>query len=102
MVNNKPAAHLIFAREGQSVSVFSLPASARVPAREGTVCTECVEGHMVAGFVRTDGVYCLVGYCAKKNLSLDEVGTLLEKHCDDLISGSVALGQARAGEQSLH
>src|SRR5207253_1170513 len=84
-VNGKPSAHLIYSRGGQWLSIFSIPASSCEKVREGGFGGERINDHMIAGFARTGGVYCMVGSCPKKDLQLDEIEQLLKKHQGDLI-----------------
>jgi hypothetical protein len=94
-VNGKPSAHLIYRRDGQFLSIFSIPASSCEKVRDGGFGAEKINDHMIAGFAHTGGVYCMVGSCPKKNLLLDEIQQLLERHKGDLIearpSGSIAM-----------
>jgi hypothetical protein len=84
-VNGKPSAHLVYRRNGQWLSIFSLPASSCEKVRDGGFGGEKINDHMIAGFARTGGVYCMVGSCQNKDLQLDEIKKLLEKHQGDLI-----------------
>lgn len=90
-VAGKPSAHFLFQRGTQRLSVFSLPAGAGFEVRPGAVCNACVEGHMVAGFVDQGRVYCMVGFCKTKNVTLEEVTALMNKHRSELINAVVAL-----------
>ncbi|HEV8379367.1 MAG TPA: hypothetical protein VGP99_10995 [Tepidisphaeraceae bacterium] len=94
-VNGKPSAHLIYRRNGQWLSIFSIPAASCDKVREGAIGGEKINDHMIAGFAQTGGVYCIVGSCPKKNLQLEEIQQLLKKHRGDLIAprptGSVAM-----------
>lgn len=81
-VGTQRSAHMMFAKQGLRMSVFSMPApncgsQRRIFKRE-------VDGHMVAGFTSKGRLYCLVGTCPKHKLRLDEVASLLEKHQDEL------------------
>lgn len=84
-VDGKPSAHLIYSRDGQWLSIFSIPASSCEKVHNGGFGGERINDHMIAGFARTGGVYCMVGSCPKKNLQLDEIEQLLKKHQGDLI-----------------
>ena len=63
------AAHLMFARKRQAVSVFSLPRAACPQARTGDVFESEDPDHPVAVFVRPGGVQCVVGSSPDGSLS---------------------------------
>jgi hypothetical protein len=84
-VNGHLSAHLVYRRNGQWLSIFSLPASSCEKVRLGGFGGEKINDHMIAGFAQTGGVYCIVGSCPKKDLQLDEIEQLLKKHQGDLI-----------------
>jgi hypothetical protein len=84
-VGDKSSAHLIYNRNGQWLSVFSMPASSCETVHQGVFGGEKLNDHMIAGFAQTGGVYCMVGSCPQKNLRLDEIEQLLKKHKGDLV-----------------
>ena len=84
-VDGKLSAHLVYFRNGQWLSIFSIPASSCEKVRDGGFGGERINDHMIAGFAHTGGVYCMVGSCPQKNLQLDEIERLLKKHQGDLI-----------------
>src|SRR5256885_11142541 len=51
--------------------------------RSGGIGREIINDHMVAGFAKTGGVYCMVGSCPHKTLRLEEIQQLLKKHQAD-------------------
>jgi anti-sigma factor RsiW len=85
-VNGKPSAHLVYYRNGQWLSVFSMPAASCEKVRDGAMCAEVIGDHMVAGFARTGGVYCMVATCPGKRLQLEEIRQLLKQHQGDLVA----------------
>jgi hypothetical protein len=94
-INGKNSAHLVYHRGGQRLSVFSLPASACDKVREGGSGCEVISDHVVAGFAKTGGVYCIVATCPQKKLEREEIQQLLQKHRGNLVApkreGSVAM-----------
>jgi hypothetical protein len=60
-VDRFSAAHLLFARKGQSVSLFSLPRSSCPQAHAGDVAEDPSPDHPLAVFVGSEGVQCVVG-----------------------------------------
>src|SRR5258706_541696 len=60
-VGDKQSAHLVYRRNGQWLSIFSIPASSCERVRDGGLGCQQIKDHMVAGFARTGGVYCMVG-----------------------------------------
>jgi hypothetical protein len=86
-VAKHPAAQLFFTRGNAAISVFSLPASAVPTARDGVTYDTVFNGHPIAGFVRTGGLFCIVGSSTDNSLKVDEVKTLLESHRGEIAKG---------------
>jgi hypothetical protein len=59
-VGSMKSAHLLYARSGAFLSVFSLPASSFPTLHNHENCDANVNGHPVAGFVEDDGFYAVV------------------------------------------
>src|SRR5438045_1511070 len=55
-VGDHQSAHLVYRRNGQWLSIFSIPASSCDKVREGGFGGEKINDHMVAGFAQTGGV----------------------------------------------
>ena len=73
------AAHLVFVRNGQAISMFSLPpASCRHNGRTAHECEDANPDHPAAVFVWSDGVHCVVGSSTDRTLSVDQVRAVLE------------------------
>ena len=74
------AAHLVFARAGQAISLFSLPRNCCHAARSADAreCEDPNPDHPVALFVWSDGVHCVVGSSTDRSLSVDQVRSVLE------------------------
>ncbi len=86
----RQSAHLVFSRRAARMSVFSVPIAIRSQVEEGKVYAECIDGYMVAGFVRNGMVYGMVGHCPNKNLKLSEVADLMRKHQGELVYAAAA------------
>jgi hypothetical protein len=78
-VGDLETAHLVFVRQGQAISIFSLPPHT---CREGDgrprECEDANPDHPVAVFVWSDGVHCVVGSSNDRSLSVDQVRSVLE------------------------
>jgi hypothetical protein len=85
-VNGKQSAHLIYYRNGQWLSIFSLSAASCENVRDGTMGGKVIDDHMVAGFAKTGGVYCMVATCPGKKIQLNEIEQLLKQHQGDLVA----------------
>ena len=70
--------HLVFARDKQFVSLFSLPASVLNNAHLKPV-SEMDQNHPIAAFETGNGVYCVVGSSADGSLTLQQVQFLRDK-----------------------
>jgi hypothetical protein len=79
-VGEHQAAQLFFTKGAAAVSVFSLPAGAASGAQEGWSYDKDFNGAPIAGFVKGNGLFCIVGGSADGSLTLDEVKRLLEAH----------------------
>ena len=70
-VGQVAAAHLVFARKGQAISLFSLPRASCPRTRTGDVFFDEGRDYAAAVFVRNGGVHCVVGSSADGSLSAD-------------------------------
>ena len=68
-VGQVAAAHLLFSRRGQAVSLFSLPRASCPNARTGDVFESEDPDHPVTVFVRPGGIHCVVGSSDDGSLS---------------------------------
>jgi hypothetical protein len=88
-VGGVDAAHLVFARAGQAISIFSLPPSAcRHNGRDPQETEDANPDHPTAVFVWSDGVHCVVGSSTDRSLSVDQVKAVLEHLRPTLPDGS--------------
>jgi hypothetical protein len=79
-VGDVPAAHLLFTRGGESLSVFSLPVSAVSSMVDGQVYeARTADGHTVVARAQDGAVYCLVGR-GSQDVSVDQLDDLLDEH----------------------
>jgi hypothetical protein len=85
-VNGKSSAHLVFSRGGQRLSVFSLPVSACTQKPTCRLYKENRGGHVIAGIVKDNGLYCMIAHCPKHGIDINEVCSLLERHQEDLVA----------------
>jgi hypothetical protein len=78
-------AHLLYANaQGQSFSVFELPADAVYGAPHGAKYTQLVEGHAVSGLRHGSGLYCVVGSSGAQPLTTGQVEQLRDYLCSTL------------------
>ena len=78
------AAQLFFTKGDEVVSIFSLPASAAPDAVENSTYDTVFDGAPIAGFVRSGGLFCIVGTSPDGSLTAGEVKALLERHKGEL------------------
>lgn len=97
-VGNRPAAHILYTRGGQTMSVFSVPNVPKGTCFDCGIDQEMVEDHMLAGFASKGRIYCMVGYCPKHELKLEEVASLLERHRGDVVDQAGEDGHAARTE----
>ena len=79
-VGGLETAHLVFVRDGQAISIFSLPPRT-CRESDGGQPRECEDpnpDHPVAVFVWSDGAHCVVGSSTDRSLSVDQVRAVLE------------------------
>lgn len=79
-VGETSTAHLLFKRDGQSLSIFSIPGRAVYATQDGAQYQMTVGEHQIAGFVLGTTMYCVVGKSAKGDLTLTD----MKKISDDL------------------
>jgi hypothetical protein len=70
-VGSTNTAHLLFTRDGDFVSVFSLPASSFPGSPNHTICDAAVNGRLMAGFVEAGGFHCVVASSGRGAATLD-------------------------------
>lgn len=97
-VSGHNAAHLLYTRGQDSISVFSIPAAVLYAgdATDGTEYSQVEQGHPVSGFIQGGAVHCLVGRSASGSLTLQEVKRLrdqVRRHFSPAVS-SAAIGGA--------
>jgi hypothetical protein len=85
-VGQQKAAHLLFVRADEFVSIFSLQPPEGCGYGSDSY-EEMVEKHPVAGFRRGEALYCVVGSSAKRDLTAADLRPVLEK-----VRASVAAG----------
>jgi hypothetical protein len=85
-VGEKDAAHLLFARADEYVSIFSLAAGEEC-GYGSEEYKELYEKHVVTGFRRGNALYCVVGSSDKRDLGKNAFDPILQK-----MQESVAMG----------
>lgn len=84
-VGQDRAAHVLFTRGNQTISLFSLP-NADYPSSNNDVPYESMAaGHPIAGFTHGNGMYCLVGSSPDGKLTLDELKRLRDQLEDSAV-----------------
>ena len=86
-VGASKAAHLLFVRGDDSVSIFSMPATAECGGGAPGCYRDTVEKHPVAGFQRGSALYCIVGSDPNGEFTATELNTIVDK-----VQASVAMG----------
>lgn len=77
-VGDVEAAHLVFARDRQAISIFSLPPWSCKHSGLAHECEDPNADHPIAVFVWSDGVHCVVGSSTDRSLSVHQVRAVLE------------------------
>jgi hypothetical protein len=93
-VGDRPAAHIFYVRGGQTMSVFSVPNAPKGTCFDCGIDRELVDNHVLAGFASKGRIYCMVGYCPKNDLKLEEVASLLERHRGEVVDQAGEDGHA--------
>jgi hypothetical protein len=83
-VGSQPAAQLFFTKDKAAISVFSLPASAAPNAKDGMTYEKNFHDSPIAGFLKGNGLFCIVGSSEDNSLTVDQVRQLLEAHRGDV------------------
>ena len=73
-----PAAEIEYSKQGQILSVFSIPAEAIYSAPNGAEYEQVVDGHALSGFRNGPGLYCLVGSAGADAPTLKAIKPLKE------------------------
>lgn len=77
-VGGVEAAHLVFSRNGQAISIFSLPPWSCRHAGRAHECENPNADHPIAVFVWSNGVHCVVGSSKDRSISVDHVRAVLQ------------------------
>jgi len=93
-VEHTRAAHLLFVRGGEAISIFSLPAP---QSCSESAYSQVVANHPLVGFTRHGALYCVVGSDAQGRLTLDKLEPVVSKvkssvglaACDELDEGEL-------------
>jgi hypothetical protein len=74
-IGSYPAAHLMFVRGDQTISVYSVAARALYKGSEsdGTTYAQTEQGHQIAGFQAQNSIHCIVGNSKSGDLSLGDI-----------------------------
>ncbi len=72
-VGDMQAAHLLYTRSNQVISVFSLPATSGCHSGDGSCIVKEIQKHPTASFVRGGGIYSVVGSSTDGKLTLADV-----------------------------
>jgi len=88
-VGDKKAAHLLFVRADEYVSIFSMSAPEEC-GYGGDSYKDIYEKHLVTGFRQANALYCVVGSADKRELDKNELDPVLEKVKASIASGSLA------------
>jgi anti-sigma factor RsiW len=83
-VGGRETAHLVFSRGCQRLSVYSMAAGGCADGACST-CRQMARNHVVAGLVKMDALYCVIGQCPKGELREQEVEGLLKNHQGEII-----------------
>jgi hypothetical protein len=76
-VGGVPAGHLVFVKDDEVISVFTLPATAAASvATDGAHFEATADGHSIAAFARDGGLFCLVESGPANGVSLDQLSKL--------------------------
>ena len=80
-VSKVPAAHLLFARGDQTISIISVSAGAFYAdtSSGGASYAQVANGHPISGFVSGNAIHCLIGSSKSGDLTLKEVTKLRER-----------------------
>lgn len=78
-IDRRPAAHSVFVRNGQAVSIFSLPRSACPDARGGEEVEDPNPSRPLTVFVRPDGVHCVIGTSPDGSLSPEQLRVICQR-----------------------
>jgi hypothetical protein len=88
-VGDTPAAHLLYKRGDDTISIISINARAfSYSTQDGMTYEDTVNDHPISGFVKGGAVHCLIGSSKAGKLTLRELNGLRKK-----LKGSVSMGE---------
>jgi hypothetical protein len=86
-VGGLASGHLLFKRGTQELSIFSIPAVDFQLGGEDQRFAGDFNGHVMAGFTRGGGLYCVIGRDTQGNMSDDQMRSEVQGVCRSLMSG---------------
>ena len=93
-VGDAPAGHLVFAKNDDVVSVFSLPMAAIPNATDGEQFQTTIDGHPIAAFTKDGGLFCLVSSGPLGSLTEKDLAQMRDRMEDRVTTASGSLTPA--------
>jgi hypothetical protein len=94
-VGTAPAGHLVFAKNDNVVSVFSLPMATAPNAANSEQFETMIDGHPIAAFTKDGGLFCLVGSGPTGSITLKELTAMRDRMEDRVTTASAVTAPAR-------
>jgi hypothetical protein len=95
-VSGTKAAHLLFARGNDLLSLFSMPAPPSYNQGASYPYHATIDGHPMAGFVHNGAIYCLVGSSPSGDITQKSIDPLLAKVQNSVLADACETGPAGA------
>jgi hypothetical protein len=93
-VGAAPAGHLVFAKNDDVISVFSLPINTLPNATDGEQFETTTDGHPIAAFTRDGGLFCLVSSGPAGSLTERDLAQMRDRMEDRVTTAAASITPA--------
>jgi hypothetical protein len=87
-VGTTRAGHLVFAKDNESISVFSLPMAVAPNVTNGEQFETTIDGHAIAAFTKDGGLFCLVSSGNSQSITLKDLTQMRDQMEDHVTTAS--------------
>ena len=87
-VGGTPAGHLVFARNDDVISIYSLPKQAAPNAKDGDQFEATIDGHPIAAFAKDGGLFCFVSSGPAGSVTLKQLTEMRDQMEDRVTTAS--------------
>jgi hypothetical protein len=88
-VGGTPAGHLVFARNDDVISIYSLPKQLAPDAKDGDQFEATIDGHPIAAFAKDGGLFCFISSGPAGSVTLKQLTDIRNQMEDRVTTASL-------------